>query len=143
LRARTISGADPAGDPEARPPVASDPRYAVFFDCFNRQRFYEAHEALEPLWLERRGQPGAAFYKGLIQLAGAFLHLQNNRLDPAARLLRLAAKNLRPFGPRHKNLDVVQMLLLVGGCLASLENSASPANPYDPSRPPTLKLEAA
>ena len=66
-----------------------DAHYLGFFECFNRQICYEA--VLEPLWLEQRGRPEAALYKGLIQLAGAFVHLQKRRLPPAAALFRLAA----------------------------------------------------
>jgi predicted metal-dependent hydrolase len=55
-----------------------DAHYAGYFDCFNRQLFYEAHEVLEHLWLKDKYGPNGAFYKGLIQLAGAFVHLQKN-----------------------------------------------------------------
>jgi predicted metal-dependent hydrolase len=61
-----------------------DPHYLGYFECFNQQLFYEAHDVLEELWLAQRRQPNDLFYKGLIQLAGAFVHLQKNRLKPAA-----------------------------------------------------------
>ena len=97
-----------------------DPRYLAFFQCFNDEHFFEAHEVLEPLWLEERGRPKAAFYKGLIQLAGAFVHLQKHfqhplhakhskRLAPAVRLFRLAETNLAKFGRRHHGLDVAAL----------------------------------
>ena len=70
------------------------PNYAAFFACFNRQQFFEAHEALELLWLTERGRPDADFFKGLIQLAGAFVHLQRSRMRPAGALLKLARANL-------------------------------------------------
>ena len=28
-----------------------DRRYLGYFDCFNRQHYFEAHEVLEALWL--------------------------------------------------------------------------------------------
>src|SRR2546423_12627744 len=84
----------------ARDDRALDPRYIGFFECFNSQRYYEAHDVLENLWLERRDE-NYAFFKGLIQIAGAFVHLQKQflrpthpkdgrRLRPAARLFKLA-----------------------------------------------------
>ncbi|MBI5394625.1 MAG: DUF309 domain-containing protein [Verrucomicrobia bacterium] len=127
----------------AAQPDGRDARYAGFFDCFNRQRYFEAHEVLEPLWLERRGRPDAAFYKGLIQIAGAFVHLQKNRLNPASRLFRLALENLRPFAPQHEGLDMAQLLRLIASCLDKIESHGAPKNPYDAAHPPTLKLEAA
>ncbi len=57
---------------------------------FNRQLFYEAHDVLEDLWLPDRHGPNGNFYKGLIQLAGAYVHLQKNRLRPSAALFKLA-----------------------------------------------------
>ena len=53
-----------------------DAHYLGYFACFNRGWFYEAHDVLEELWLANRTGPNYAFYKGLIQLAGAFVHLQ-------------------------------------------------------------------
>ena len=72
-----------------------DAHYLGYFHCFNRGLFYEAHDVLEELWLPERTGPNGAFYKGLIQLAGAFVHLQKNRLRPAAALFKLAATNLQ------------------------------------------------
>ncbi len=71
---------------------------------------------LEHLWLEAR-DGNHAFYKGLIQLAGAFVHLQKqfqrphhpkdgNRARPAVRLFLLAARNLAPYRPLHLRLNV-------------------------------------
>ena len=74
--------------------LALPPNYVGFFACFNQQRFFEAHEVLEKLWLAQRGRPDADFFKALIQLAGAFVHLQRNRMRPAGTLLKLARGNL-------------------------------------------------
>jgi predicted metal-dependent hydrolase len=90
-----------------------DAHYLGYFDCFNRQLFYEAHEVLEELWLADRKGPDGDFFKGLIQLAGAFVHIQKNRRDPAAALFRLARANLEKYPPRHRRLDVLAALALV------------------------------
>ncbi len=74
-----------------------DPHYLGYFDCFNRGLFYEAHDVLEQLWLQDRHGPNGSFYKGLIQLAGAFVHLQKNRLRPAAALFKLADANFKNY----------------------------------------------
>src|SRR3989338_8259692 len=72
-----------------------DPHYLGYFECFNRQMHYEAHDVLEELWLQTKG-PLHHYYNGLIQLAGAFVHLKNRKFDPAARLFRLCRKYLEP-----------------------------------------------
>ena len=90
-----------------------DARYLGYFECFNRQRFFEAHEVLEELWLPQRAGPNGAFYKGLIQLAGAFVHVQNSRLGPALALFKLAQTNLRRFPATHEGLDLGSVLTLI------------------------------
>ncbi|MEO8206668.1 MAG: DUF309 domain-containing protein, partial [Chthoniobacterales bacterium] len=58
-----------------------DARYLGFFDCFNRCLYYEAHDVLEDLWLEKRDE-NHAYYKGLIQVAGSYVHLQKQYYRP-------------------------------------------------------------
>jgi len=76
---------------------------------------------LEQLWLPIRKQPEGAFYKGLIQLAGAFVHLQKKRAGPSAALLKLARHNLESFAPQHLRLDVGDVVALIDQWLARLE----------------------
>ncbi len=117
-----------------------DPHYLGYFDCFNRQLHYEAHDVLEELWLETKG-PLHNYYKGLIQLAGAFVHLKNGKLDPAARLFRLCRTYLEPYGPETEGLDVRELLDRVDGWIDMLESSGYTCTPYDPTHPPTLDPE--
>ena len=88
-----------------------DRRYVGWFECFNRGEYYEAHDVLEDLWLEG-GKAGAnyAFHKGLIQFAGAFVHLQKGRLGPAVALFRLAEANLQRYPSRHDGVDLGTIL---------------------------------
>src|ERR1043166_10226591 len=78
-----------------------DPHYLGYFKLFNQELFYEAHDVLEELWLANRAGPNYSFYKGLIQLAGAFVHLQKNRLRPSAALFKLARTNLAKYPALH------------------------------------------
>ncbi len=98
-----------------------DPHYLAFFDCFNSGQFYEAHEVLEQIWLPHRKDPNGNFYKGLIQLAGAFVHLQRGRCRPAAALLKLAKGNLESYGVIHAGLDLGKLKRLVEEWLMRLE----------------------
>ena len=90
-----------------------NPHYAGYFDCFNRQLFYEAHDVLEELWLQDRRGPAGDFYKGLIQLAGAFVHVQKQRPQPAVALLNLAEGNLTKYAPRFERLNIATVLQLI------------------------------
>src|ERR1041385_2460056 len=95
--------------------------YLGYFECFNRGLFYEAHDVLEELWLLDRQSPNYSFYKGLIQLAGAFVHLQKNRLRPSAALFKLAEANLQKYSSPHEHLDIAAVLALIERWLGALE----------------------
>lgn len=109
---------------ERRLGCAADAHYLGFFDAFNSRQYFEAHEILEELWLTMREEPGGDFHKGLIQLAGAFVHVQKCRPGPAAALFKLAGFNLRKFGPVHEHLDVARVLELIEQWEIRLRNDA-------------------
>jgi predicted metal-dependent hydrolase len=97
--------------------------YLGYFECFNRELFYEAHDVLEELWLANRHGPNYGFYKGLIQFAGAFVHLQKNRLRPAAALFNLSRSYLQRYPAWHEQLDVAHVLLLIELWVQRLEEN--------------------
>ena len=61
----------------------TNPHYAAFLECFNQGQYYQAHEVLESLWLKCRKSVQGDFFKGLIQVAGVFVHVQRGRAKPA------------------------------------------------------------
>ena len=119
--------------------------YLGYFVCFNRGLFYEAHDVLEELWLADRHGTDGAYYKGLIQLAGAFVHLQKHtslrpRLRPAAALFKLARTNLGNYPALHHRLDVAGVLGLIEDWLVRLEAGAFEVNPLTSGNAPRLAL---
>lgn len=120
-----------------------DPHYAGYFHCFNHQQFYEAHDVLEHIWLADKLGPNGAYYKGLIQLAGAFVHLQKNRLKPAAALFKLARTNLEKYPALHDQLNLERVRVLIEHWLAELEAKNFEVNPLTPKNAPHLTLEGA
>jgi hypothetical protein len=137
------------------PPIASGrmadhPYYRAFFRCWNEQRYYEAHDVLEQVWLKDPISPeDAQYFKGLIQAAGAFVHLQKQfehpthpkhgkRLGPAVRLFRLAEKNLAPFGEKRHALDLAQFRELLAHYREAVE--ANGKNPWTPGSAPKVML---
>lgn len=117
-----------------------DPRYAGYFTLFNVQKFYEAHDVLEDLWLPDRHGANGDFYKGLIQLAGAFVHLQKNRLRPAAALFKLAQANLEKYPVSHERLDLAGVRQLIAQWLARLSENEFQVNPLAADHVPQLTL---
>jgi len=120
---------------------ALDAHYLGYFECFNRQLYFEAHDVLEQLWLADRHGPNGAFYKGLIQLAGAFVHLKKNRLRPAAALFKLADANLEKYPTSHERLPVEKTRGLIRDWLQQLETRNFEQNPLTQGNEPRLALE--
>jgi predicted metal-dependent hydrolase len=118
-----------------------DAHYLGYFECFNQRLFYEAHDVLEELWLPQRGRENDHFYKGLIQLAGAFVHLQKNRLQPAGALFRLAQSNLSKYPALHERLNISAVLSLINDWLGRLEKATE--NPLRETNAPKLSLESS
>ena len=96
---------------------------------------------LEDLWLQDKHGPNGAFYKGLIQLAGAFVHLQKNRLSPAAALFTLAQANLEKYPGEHEHLNLAAVCQLIQRWLGSLESAHFEKNPLADGNAPQLALE--
>jgi XTP/dITP diphosphohydrolase len=117
-----------------------DAHYLGFFECFNQQLFYEAHDVLEELWLADRHGPNFSFHKGLIQLAGAFVHLQKNRLRPSAALFKLARTNLQKYPGQHDGLNIAGTLSLIEHWLGELESKDFAINPLKADNAPQLRL---
>jgi predicted metal-dependent hydrolase len=118
-----------------------DPHYLGYFACFNQQLFYEAHEVLEHLWLRDKYGANGAFYKGLIQLTGAFVHLQKNHPQPAAALFKLACANLEKYPRIYEHLNVETACKLARKWLETLEHGRLRAHPLTGQHAPVLKLE--
>src|SRR5712671_5196827 len=135
-----------------RADVETNPYYLGFFHCWNEQRYYEAHDVLEQLWLNAKS-PDADFFKGLIQAAGAFVHLQkrfehpshakhSRRLPPAVRLFRLAQRNLASFAPWHHGLNVAALCQLLSRYADEIVASEYTINPGAPETAPELEVGA-
>lgn len=126
-----------AGIPAGTYPV----NYLGYFACFNQGLFYEAHDVLEEIWLLDRQGPQGDFFKGLIQLAGAFVHLQKDRLRPSSALLKLARGNFQKHlsTPWMEGLEVKALIELCDRWLAALEGRDFSENPLHTLPPPQLR----
>ena len=126
--------------------------YIGYFKCFNTGLYYEAHDVLEELWLaEGKKSENYSFYKGLIQVAGGFVHMKlhhaepehrvhGKRLDPAARLLRLGILNTSLYPNPHYGLNLNTLHDQCHIYLKSLEVGKYLQNPWSPYQLPQLNL---
>jgi len=126
------------------------PCYLEYFRLFNGQEYYAAHDVLEHIWLGADGEK-YVFYKALIQFAGAHVHLQHHRrepahrihgrrLQPAARLFRRSVELLEAFSPRYEGLAIDEIIAVALDTAATLEEAGFTTNPWHPDRAPRLAL---
>ena len=80
--------------------------------------------------------------KGLIQLAGAFVHWQKNRPGPAAALFKLAQTYLLKYPKTHEGLSVKNVLVMTDEWLAQLAAAPAGTPLPAPTCAPQLSLEA-
>ena len=123
--------------------------YTAFFQLWNAQKYYDAHDVIEQLWLVEKNTELARFYQALIQAAGAFVHLQRNfqhpshakhgrRLPPAARLFELALENLQDLPNEFRALDLVRFRQLLRRYRDEIVAADFRRNPWSPDTAPTL-----
>ena len=135
----------------ASPEASSQDYYAAFFQLWNAQKYYEAHDVLEQLWLVEKNAELARFYQALIQAAGAFVHLQKNfqkpshpkhsrRLPPATRLFELALRNLQNLPDEFRELDLVHFRKLLAATREKIIASDFHKNPWSPQTALRLRL---
>lgn len=76
---------------------------------FNTQKFFEAHEVLEAVWLKAEGERKALLH-GLIQVAAAFHHHRRCNPDGFRSLLEKGCKKLERFGAEVEELDLAGLM---------------------------------
>lgn len=77
---------------------------------FNTQKYFEAHEALEALWLKASGDR-KIFLHGLIQIAAAFHHHKRNNPAGFHSLLQKGCAKLETFGGAFPGVDLGGLML--------------------------------
>ncbi len=73
-----------------------------YVELFDAGRYWDAHEALEDHWREDR----VDFYKGMIQVAAAFVHVDKRNWLGARKVLLRALPYLEACPASHRGFDV-------------------------------------
>ncbi len=114
--------------------------YLGYFRCFNEGLFYEAHDVLEELWLQDRKAEEAKYYQGLIQFAGAFVHLKKGRLKPTENLFVLSNNSLRPYPAHYMGYPLQSIREHVAEYLRRLREEPKSFIPWVDAYAPQLEL---
>lgn len=96
---------DPGGD-------IFPPPLVRFVELFNRQDFWDSHEALEDAWRELDSD----FFQGLILFASAFVHAQRGNRHGIGAQLEKAEERLRPYGSSYLGIDLAALLANAQTC---------------------------
>jgi predicted metal-dependent hydrolase len=88
-----------------------------FVARFDRGDYWLAHEELEDLWLEDRSD----LYKGLIQVAAAFVHVDRNNWNGAAKMFASAGGLLDEYPDRQQGFDLERIRQCAGAALDHVE----------------------
>jgi predicted metal-dependent hydrolase len=111
--------------------------YQKGLDAFNSDRFYEAHEHWEEIWLETP-HPDKMFLQGLIQVAAAFHHYSRANLQGTRNLLRAGLLKLECFPEIHGELEIHELREAVREWLAALDTKEN----HKKRRPPRIARSA-
>lgn len=108
---------------------------------FNSGKYYECHETLEEIWQEEEGDV-RDLYKGLIQVAAAFVHITRGNDRGARRLLSTGASYLEPYRSETTlGMNVDEICRAAAAALAVVESDGSLAVPADPARVPVYRFD--
>ena len=75
---------------------------------FNARKFFEAHEALEEVWLKAEGDE-KIFLHGLIQVAAAFHHHSKGNPAGFRSLLEKGMRKLNRFGDEMEDVNLASL----------------------------------
>jgi len=76
---------------------------------FNREKFFEAHEAWEEIWKKNIDEEDKQFLQGLIQAAAYFLHLQKGE-GTGKNLVGAASQKLQTYRRGYWGTNIDHLL---------------------------------
>ncbi len=115
-------------------------RFTEGVRLFNAGEFFEAHEAIEEVWLEIRGE-SRDFYRGLIQLAVAYAHYQNRNFRGCLSLLERGPRLLESYRPSYLGVDLDPLLDKVAADREYVESVAAGKAEWDALELPRIDLD--
>lgn len=108
--------------------MAYEPLYLAYLIYFNRDRdYFECHEVLEELWLEKQRDP---LYKALLQVAVGLYHFRNANVRGGLIMLRQSYEVLRGYPAVTLGIDLAGLVQDVGEYAARLEAYNEQPFPY-------------
>ncbi len=76
---------------------------------FNQREFYACHDTLEALWMDST-EPEKTMYQGILQIAVACYHLENQNWRGAVILLGEGIRRLVSYQPSYGGVDIEKLV---------------------------------
>jgi uncharacterized protein len=105
---------------------------------FDAGRFFPAHEAWETAWKQARGSGDEEFFKGLSQLGAGYTHYRRGNPHGTHTLMRRALSRIRPYGPRHREVDVAALVEAVEAQAAAIQQAEQDGRPMPEIEAPRI-----
>lgn len=104
--------------------------YIAYLIYFNRDRdYFECHEVLEELWLEKNKDP---LYKGLLQVAVGLYHFRNRNVTGGRKMLYSAVDKLDHYPSDELGINLSKIREEARAYAEALDNyDADPFVYYD------------
>lgn len=100
--------------------LSVDERFERAIELFNEGYYFEFHDVLEDLWREDESEE-RNFYQGLLQ-AGVSLHKTRlGQMEGARKLLDKGRARLAGYRPRHRGVEVDQLIRDIEAFVAEAE----------------------
>jgi hypothetical protein len=109
---------------------------ALALQHFNAGNYFGAHEAWETVWRQERGADDEEFFKGLSQVGAGYTHYLRGNARGARALLERGLGRVRPYGPRHRGVDVGALLDAARPHVEAFARAEQAGEPLPPIEPP-------
>lgn len=118
--------------------VSFSEQYLHGIELFNREKYYEAHEAWEEIWLRSEGEK-KRFYQSLIQAAAALLHHTRNNRVGAKICITKSLDKLDSLPSPYLALNTKDFISQLKNFFAYLETDIEPPRLV---KTPTIELQS-
>ena len=99
----------------------NDSRFEIGMKLFNSCQWYKSHDVFEEIWHETGG-PERQLLQGILQVAVAQVHLENNNFNGATILYGEALGRLKRFQLANLGLDIEALSKCISKRLSFLQS---------------------
>jgi predicted metal-dependent hydrolase len=93
---------------ERRSGVESGEEFQQGVDQFNAEKFFDAHETWEAIWLKAM-EPDKTFLQGITQVTAAFHHHAQGNREGAESLLQKGLRKLEQFPADYRRMSLEKL----------------------------------